>query len=131
MVIGNIGNLITFEVTDKKVQTFESFTQTVKGRWATHNIVLNKPVPEFLGADLRTLSIPITLRAAKGINPRKITEKIERAIENGRVYTVIIGGKKIGNNKWVITSMSEQWKHIMLDGKVPAISNTLELQEYR
>lgn len=128
--IGNLGKLIVFEVSSDKVLTFKNLTQTVKGRWATHNIIGNKPKSEFLGAGQRTISLPIYLSVNHGINPRKTIEKIEKAVENGTPYLLVIGGKQVGANQWVITDLSETWGNIIKDGRLVSANLTLSLAEY-
>ena len=128
--IGNLGKLIVFEVSSKKVLTFGKMTQSVKGRWTTHAIIGNKPVSEFLGAGQRTISLPIFLTVNHGVRPRKTIEQIEKAIESGTPYSFVIGGKKVGSNQWVISDMSETWDEIIQDGRLVSAHLTLNLAEY-
>lgn len=128
--IGNLGKLITFEVSSRKVLTFGKMTQSVKGRWTTHEIIGNKPVPEFLGPGQRTIALPVFLTVNHGVRPRNTIEIIEKAIENGTPFSFVIGGRKVGSNQWVITDMSETWDEIIKDGKLVSAHLTLNLSEY-
>ena len=128
--IGNLGKLIVFEVSSDKVLTFNRMTQSVKGRWTTHAIIGNKPKSEFLGSDQRGITLPIFLSVNHGVKPRDTMEKIEKAVEEGTPYSLVIGGKKVGNNQWVISSMSETWNDIIKDGKLVQANITLTLTEY-
>lgn len=130
MKIGNLGKLITFSVSSKKILTFESMNKTVKGRWAKHSLIQKKPRPEFLGADSQQATLEILLDATLGVNPREMLEKIEKAVEKGTPLTFVIGGKKIGNNQWVIESVSETWDRVMLDGILVKAKTSLTLSEY-
>lgn len=130
MKIGNLGKLITFSVSSKKILTFESMNKTVKGRWAKHSLIQKKPRPEFLGADSQQTTLEILLDATLGVNPREMLEKIEKAVEKGTPLTFVIGGKKIGNNQWVIESVSETWDRVMLDGILVKAKTSLTLSEY-
>ncbi len=129
--IGNLGQLIVFEVSDSKVLTFNKMTQTIKGRWAVQEPILGKPYAEFLGPGQRNISLPIYLSVMHGVKPREIMELIENAVENGIPYPLVIGNKKIGSYQWVITSMSESWGEIIKDGRLMSVSLTLSLAEYR
>lgn len=129
--IGNLGKLIVFEVSAEKVLTFDGLTQSVRGRWAVQNPILGKPYSEFLGPDQRTISLSIYLSAMHGIKPRKTMERIEKAIEKGTPYKLVVGGKKVGSNQWVITDMSESWGAIIEGGKLVSASLALNLAEYR
>ena len=128
--IGNLGKLIVFEVSSDKVLTFGKLQQNVKGRWTTHEPIGNKPVPEFLGPGQRTVSLPIFLTVNHGIRPRSTIEKIEKAVESGTPFTFVIGGKKVGSHKWVISDMSETWDEIIQDGVLVSAHLTLNLAEY-
>lgn len=128
--IGNLGKLIVFEVSSDKVLTFGKMTKSVKGRWTNHDNIGNKPKPEFLGPGQGTISLPIFLSANHGVRPRSTLEKIEAAVESGTPFVFVIGGKKVGSNKWVITDMSETWDNIIKDGQLVSAHLTLNLVEY-
>ena len=128
--IGNLGKLIVFEVSSDKVLTFKNMTQSVNGRWATHDIIGNKPKSEFLGAGQRSVSLPVFLSSNHGVKPRRTMEKIEKSVENGTPHLLVIGGKQVGANQWVITDMSESWDNIIKDGKLVSANVTLTLAEY-
>ena len=129
--IGNLGSLIVFEVSSEKVITFNNMKQTVKGRWASHTPIGGKPIPEFLGADQRGITFDIYLSSVHGIKPRSVMEEIEDAVENGTPLTLVIGGRKVGSNQWVITDMSEAWEEIIEDGRLVSASLTITIAEYR
>ena len=128
--IGNLGKLITFQVSSEKVLTFRNMTQTVSGRWTTHDRIKKKPVSEFLGPGLRQGTLEIYLSATLGVKPRSIIKKIEKAIEKGTPYPLVIGGEKIGSYQWVITDMSETWGTVIQDGKLVSATLSLNLAEY-
>lgn len=54
-VVGNLGSLITFEVSSEKVLTFDKMKRTVKGRWATHDAIGGKTKSEFWGQEMQVL----------------------------------------------------------------------------
>ncbi len=129
--IGNLGKLIVFEVSTDRVLTFHGMTQSIKGRWTTQNPILGKPYPEFLGPGQRNISLSIFLSAMHGVRPRKTMERIELAVENGTPYQLVIGGRKVGANQWVITDMSETWGEVIRGGNLVSARLTLNLAEYR
>ena len=130
MAIGNLGKTITFEVSDEKVLTFNNLSRTVKGRWTTHNIVQDKPKSQFIGPDLDGITFEVFLSAMHGVKPRKTIETIENAVSQGTVMPFVLGGKKIGSNKWVITSVSEKWNCVYSKGELAEAKVSLTLQEY-
>lgn len=135
--IGNLGKLITFKVSADykkgrmKVVTFQNMTQSVRGRWTSHAIIGKKPVSEFLGPDMRQITLPIVLSVDLGINPRKVLDSLEKAVEKGSAYDFVIGGKKVGKYQWCITGMSETWDIVMNNGMLVQAKVSLTLEEYR
>lgn len=130
MTVGNLGSLIAFEVSSERIQTFNSLSREVKGRWATHDVIGKKAKSEFLGADLSDISFAITLSANHGIRPRDTIERIEQAVENGEHFPFVLGGKLIGKYDWKITSVSESYDKIIADGRVVRAKVNITLQEY-
>ncbi len=129
-VIGNLGKLITFEVSSDKVLTFDRMQRTVKGRWTTHDVISGKPKAEFLGADNEGITLPIFLSASHGVRPRTTLERIADAVEKGKYFPLVIGGRSVGKNKWRITSSSETWDKVIKNGVLVEASVTLTLEEY-
>ena len=129
--IGNLGKLITFKVSSKKVLTFNDMTRKVSSRWAEHEVIRGKPKTEFLGAALQEVSLTIILSSMLGVKPRKTLERIRKAVEKGEHFTFVIGGKAVSKNKWKITEASETWDIIMSKGELVQAKLELTLSEYR
>lgn len=130
MAIGHIGKTIVFETSDKKILNFNKMQRTVKGRWASHSRVGKKPKKQFLGPDADQLTFTITLNAEHGVKPRKTVRNIEKLIRKGKPRTVVIGSKKVGSHKYVITEISESWDTILNRGEVVKITCEITLEEY-
>lgn len=128
--VGSLGKLITFQVSEKKVQTFSDLKRKVSGRWVEHETIKGKPKSEFLGADLQDISFTIVLSASLGVNPRKVIERIAKAVEKGEHFPFVLGGKKISKNDFKITEMSESWDHIFSKGKLVHAKLDISLKEY-
>lgn len=129
-MIGNLGKIITFEVSDEKVLTFSGLSRTGKGRWATHNIIGKRPKSEFLGPDLQDITFKIHVTAMHGVRPRKTLKAIRKAALNGTVMDFVVGGQRVGSNKWVITSVSEAWGCVYAKGDLISADVSLSLREY-
>lgn len=128
--IGNFGKIIIFETSDARVLNFNGFQKTVSGNWTTHERIGKKPQSEFLNANLQQITFTITLNAQHGVRPRSTMEKIEKAVEKGKVESLVIGGKKVGKNKWKITQMSEAWDIVMSGGQVQKATINISMEEY-
>lgn len=129
--VGNLGKTIVFVVSDKKVIAFQNFKQTVSGRWSIHDLIGQKPKPEFNGAGIRKITFEIMLDATLGVKPRTVIERIEKVIENGYAAELVIGGKPVGLSLWRITSMSETWDVIYSGGELAKAKISLSLEEYQ
>lgn len=128
--IGNFGKLIVFETSDAKILNFNNFQKTVSGNWGTHDRIGKKPQSEFLGAGLSGVTFDISLNAQHGVRPRNTIKALEKAVEKGQVEYLVIGGAKVGSNKWKITQMTESWNMIMSGGELQAAMVTVTLEEY-
>lgn len=128
--IGNFGKLIIFETSDAKVLNFNDFQRTVSANWTEHERIGKKPKSEFLNPELQGLTFSIVLDAGHGVRPRSTIDTIEKAVESGRVESLVIGGKKVGKNKWKITQMGEAWNTVFNKGELVRATLNLTLKEY-
>ena len=128
--IGHFGTSIIFTVTNDKVFTFDDLKRTVSGRWTTHSSINQREKTEFIGPGLASNSMTITLDASLGVKPLKVIKEIEKAVHKGTAEYLIIGGKKISNNMYRITEMSEAWDVILNDGALYKATLNLTFEEY-
>lgn len=129
--IGHFGKDLIFSTSDKKILTFGNFTQKVSARWGTHNIIGSKPHKEFNGPDSRRVTFEMTFDAIYGVKPRKMLETLEKMVENGTVDYLVIGGRKIGDNRFYISSMSETWDVVYNRGQLERATVSVTMEEYR
>lgn len=128
--IGKLGNLITFKTSDKKIMTFTGLTQKASGKWQKHTRIGKKPLQEFVGPELREISFTIEINALHGYKPRKTLASIKKSVERGIAHKFVLGGKRMGANYWVITSVSETWDEIYSGGELVSAKAKLTLEEY-
>ena len=128
--IGNFGNLIVFETSDSRILNFNNFQRTVSASWKSHERIGKKPLSEFAGPELQEITFSVTLNAQYGIQPRKVLENLEKAVETGQVEFLIIGAAKIGKNRWKIVKMSEAWETILNRGELLKATVNLTMEEY-
>jgi phage protein U len=127
-MIGTFGPIV-FVASADLLNTFNSFSRKEQGRWAKHDVVLKKPVSEFLGPDLGTISFNMRFDVSYGMNPRKELDKLV-TMARGEVHPLIIGGRALGFNKWSLQSVSENWTRIDNRGNVLVADISVELEEY-
>lgn len=130
MVVGSWGNVLIFEVSDDKILTFNKLTRAVGSEWAKHSRIGLKDQSEFIRPTVQKLTFTISLNAMLGVKPRAMLEVIEKAIENGEVNTFVVGGKKIGKNRWKIKSVSEAWDTFLNKGELVKAKVNVTMEEY-
>ena len=129
-MIGCIGKKVIFETSDKRILNFNNFTRTATGRWAIHELINTKAKSEFLGAGLQKVTFDINLNAELGVKPKEVIDLLFRYVEHGVSDTLIIGTRRIGNNLWKVTDISETWNVVLNKGEIVSASLSLTLEEY-
>nr|WP_249529740.1 phage tail protein [Paenibacillus brevis] len=121
---------IVFTVTPDTIRTFTEFTRTSASRWANHEVLGKKPVSQFIGPGLDTVSFTMHLDVRYGINPRKELDALVELERSGKAMPLIIGGKGIGVSKFKITSLEQSWTEIDNRGNLLKASASITLEEY-
>lgn len=129
-VIGTLGRNIIFEVSDREALLLQNMTQQVAGRWTTHTTLGTKPKAEFLGPDLRSISLSIYLSANLGVRPRRVLEAIASMVESGRTEYLIIGNRPVSSRPFRLTGSSEAWNTIYSRGELAKATVSITLEEY-
>lgn len=127
--IGSFGG-VTFEVSSKKILNFNDLSRSGDARWSNHDIMMKKPMPEFVGPGQENLSLKITLRARYGVNPEKELKKLRDLKDKGKTSSFVLGTKSISSSQWFIENLSESYPTIDGKGRVIAVETTLTLKEY-
>ncbi len=128
--VGNLGSLIRFAVSDNQLLTFKNLTHEVKGRWASHSVIGDKPVREYLGPDTGSVTMEVQINSDMGVRPRSVIDSIEAATMYGYPMMLVIGGQRIGDRNWVITSHSQAWNKVIADGRLISATIKITLEEY-
>lgn len=130
---GSIGALgeIAFEVSAyNDIFTLDSYKRSAKAKLATHEIIGEKPLTEFCGPELQEVSFSIKLHAAWGVNPKKEIARLIEYCENGAVLSFVLGGEPVGDNKWIIESVSESVDYFDHGGVIIYSTAEVSLREY-
>ncbi|MCI9538864.1 MAG: phage tail protein [Eubacterium sp.] len=139
MIVGKFGKHLTFEVYRKpasegedkvKYLTFQNLQRNVSSRVTEHARILKKHKTQFGGPNLSEMTFTMTFSASLGINPRKMLSSLESCVRLGKIGYFIIGSKKIGKHKYIITNISESWGHIIKNGKLVSASVDVTMKEY-
>ncbi len=128
-MIGLLGD-IRFRVSDRKVITMNRLKREMGATWNTMDRIGQKPLVEYGGPNLQTLSMEIVLDASLGIKPRNMLRTLERMAEGREAYEMVLGRKLVGKNKWVVTRCSAAYDVILREGEIYKATVELNLQEY-
>ncbi|MFX3672870.1 MAG: phage tail protein [Paenisporosarcina sp.] len=128
-MIGYFGP-IKFVTNDKRILTFTDFKRDSSARWGDHAVIGRKPVSEFLGSELDTISFSVHLSASHGVNPRIEAEKWLRMNRNGEAHVLVLGKRGLGIDKWKIESVSQGYDVIFNKGEVYSCKVDISLSEY-
>lgn len=130
MAIGNFGSTIVFETCDSKILNFTQFKRQVSSRWVSHSRVGKKPLKQFLGPDTDKVTFTVTLDARHGIRPRSMLERLDNCIMSGTPEYLVVGCRKVGSGRFVVTAKSETWDEIFNNGELVRASMELTFEEY-
>ena len=130
MAFGNFAKLISFETSDKKILTFREFKREGEARWHKHDRANKRPMPEFIGPGLDTISFEIHLDARHGVKPRKTMTNIRKHRNAGTPEYLVIKGANVCANKLVITKTSETWDEVWNKGELVRATMEITLMEY-
>lgn len=127
--IGYLGDVV-FVVSEKTLRTFNEFTRSSASRWAKHEVLGKKPLTQWIGPGLDTVSFTMRFDARYGINPRKELDRLTTLEREGKALPLEIGGKGVGVGLWVITSLEQSWSNIDHIGNILVAMANISLEEY-
>lgn len=130
MIIGSWGTSLVFSTSDEKILTFNRFSHAVSSVWTGHSRVGKKDRSEFIRPGLQTVSFQMVLNANLGVRPRTMLDILNKAVEQGEVNILVIGGKRVGVNLWKIKNISEAWDVVLQQGELVKATVQVSMEEY-
>jgi phage protein U len=126
----SIDDVIIFEVSDSKVLTIDGFKRDNSVRFAKHDVLLKKPVSQYIGPDLDKISFKIMLNAKFGVDPKAEMDKLIYLHRDGEIVSILLGTATFGVYRWRIVSLGMPFE--IIDNKGVCISCTLDIsfEEY-
>lgn len=126
-ILGMFGSL-PFTCSSYKVLTFSDLSRENSVRWAQHDVIGQKPVLEFVGYGLSTVSMKIRFDGSYGVMPQVGLNHLKKMLDNGLHKSLTIGEEYFG--RFVIESISEERKWHTGKGVCTVAEATLTLKEY-
>jgi phage protein U len=125
-----IADVILFEVSDHKTLTIIDFMRSNSVRFAKHDVLLRKPVSQYIGPDLDKLSFKIMLKSYLGVNPKSEFDKLIYLQRDGELVSVLMGTSALGVYRWRIADLGIPYE--IIDNQGRCISSTVDIsfEEY-
>ena len=121
---------VAFVVSDSCVKTIRAYKRENGGRWATHEIIGQKPVLEFLGPGLANLSFNVQLNVALGVNPKTELERLREICDTGEAALFVLAGEPVTKNRFILEKLSESVQYTDGKGNILIAEASLSLKEY-
>lgn len=131
--VGYFGDVKFYVKRDKKKIEMLSFENA---QWESsinieeHHIQNKKPVLECIDRNADTFSMDIYISAVNHVHPMNVFSKLRGYCLNGRVYPLVIGGKRIGSFQFVIEKISGSLDKFYKNGKLISVTASVTFREY-
>lgn len=135
--MGKVGSLgkIKFYVRNTdgnpEILSFSGMTRESSARYEEHPVNGKKAMLEFVAPQPDQINMTIVARKDFGVSPYEVQKQLYAYKDKGTACTFMLGGRRIGAYKWVITSISDAYQTIRINGKVTGMSFSVTLKEYR
>ena len=106
--LGLLGT-IPFVCSASLALTFKDLQVERTDRWATHEVIGQKPKLEYIGPQLLQVTFSMQLAAALGLSPPIALKALQKVMETHEPQRLLIGSDYLG--RFVIESLSESRKH--------------------
>lgn len=126
-MIGSFGPVV-FQVSSNSAKTISDFGRECEARFSEHSIALGKPLLEFVGQGLDSITFSMRFDVSLGINPKVEIDTLRTVRDKGEAEQLIIGGIPLG--LFVITGITESWKTINPAGVLTVATVSVSLKEY-
>lgn len=135
--MGKVGSLgkIKFYVKSMKgrpeILSFSEMTREASVRYEEHPVSGKTALLEFIAPQPDQISMTIVARKEFGVKPHDVQKQLHTYMNKGTVCTFMLGGKRVGAYKWVITNLSDSYQTVCRNGKVTEMRFVVTLKEYR
>lgn len=127
--IGSLGPVV-FRVSSVYVKTISDYARKSSARIATHEVIGQKPLSEFLGPGIDSISFGIKLSAFRGVNPKEEADKLRQLCLRGEAVDFVMSGSPVTHNRWLIESVDEDGNYYDAWGNIISSDVKLTLREY-
>lgn len=131
--IGHFGSVkFRVKMTDNhlNILSFDNMKWNTSINVEEHKVQGKKPKLEIVGRNADEVTMDIYISAYNHVHPMKILLKLRKYNLNGKAYPLVIGGKRIGNFKFIITQISNSMEKFYKNGKLIEVMVSVSFKEY-
>lgn len=110
--------------------SFSDAAWTSSANYEEHKRNGKKPVTEYVGNNLDEFSMNIYISAYLLQSPMMIVEELRKYCLGSKAYPLVLGGSRIGSDKFVIKSISNDLRMFSKNGKPLMVSASVTFEEY-
>ena len=118
-VLGFFGK-VPFTCSSEQVATFKDLGITHSSRYATHDVIGEKPVSEYIGPSKKEISFKMTLSAQYNSPPLLYVTVLKNMLESGESHHLCFGPEYMG--KFILTGFKEDRKFFNGQG-IPIVTD--------
>jgi len=132
--VGTLGN-ISFYVKSlrsgkRSMLGLSDVAITSTAQFEEHERNGKKSYLEFISPGLEELSFHVYASAQYKARPLEVKKALDAYRKKGTPNNFVLGGRKIGDSRWVITNLQSDFTVIFTDGRPVAITFSVTLKEY-
>ena len=132
--VGHFGKLKFYsklgEDGNPKIQSFTNMSWNISVNVAEHERHGKKPFLEVTSRNPDEINMTLCFRAELGVKPWVMLSRLRNYVLGSKVYPLVIGGKRFGSMKWLITDVSNDLKAFYIDGRLTGFDAQVTLKEY-
>lgn len=133
MNVGRFGDIKFYVKTEDgapKGLSFSDYGWNSSATYEEHKRAGHKGQLEFIGPDLWTFTLNVKASALLGINPYTTHRFLREKERDGKAENLVIGGKRVTKNKWVITGIAATGSMFDTQGRAISLDLAITFTEY-
>lgn len=127
-ILGMYG-IMPFACSSSAVQTFRDVQVSHSARWATHDVIGETPVNEYIGPDRQKISFKVQILSAMNGSPALTVMALDRMLKSGKSWPLCLGPEYFG--RFILAGFNEERRHFSGTGSPVSMEVNLSLEEDR
>lgn len=128
--LGKWGTALQFRMSEDHALQPLDLSKTSEANWQEQDRFGKRPKVEFTGMNNDEVTLTIKPSAFFGENPSKVIRRLERAQKHGALAYLIIGGKRVCDNRMYLKSIDRKHVYTWKNGKLAEAEIQLTFKQY-